>query len=118
MTSTDSLPRSVDVDGVDPSTRAPVRSHRGPQPAWRRIGTGPADLIAATFVFARAFARSGESRWAWFSRVTGIVFAAGFAGLTTGSSSAPIILGFWAAIALAFAWLAATPGANPSEGRT
>jgi hypothetical protein len=64
-------------------------------------------LIAATFVFARAFARSGENRWAWFSRITGLVFAAGFAGLTTGSSSAPIILGFWAAIALAFAWLAA-----------
>lgn len=70
-------------------------------------GLGFLCLIAATFVFARAFARSGETRWAWFSRVTGLVFAAGFAAVATGSSSAPIILGFWAAVVLAFAWLAA-----------
>ena len=70
-------------------------------------GLGFLCLIAATFVLAGTFARAGEKRWAWFSRLTGIVFAAGFAALTTGSSSAPIILGFWVAVALAFAWLGA-----------
>jgi hypothetical protein len=70
-------------------------------------GLGFLCLIAATFVLAGTFARAGENRWAWFSRVTGVVFAAGFAGVATGSSSAPIILGFWVAVALAFAWLAA-----------
>jgi len=70
-------------------------------------GLGFLCLIAATFVLAAAFARTGDKRWAWFSRVTGIAFAAGFAGVTTGSSSASIIFGFWAAIILAFAWLAA-----------
>lgn len=70
-------------------------------------GLGFLCLIAATFVLAATFARAGEKGWAWFSRATGIVFAAAFASLTTGSSSAPIILGFWAAIILAFAWLAA-----------
>ena len=70
-------------------------------------GLGFLCLIAATLVLAGTFARSGENRWAWFSRITGIVFAAGFAGLATGSSSAPIILGFWVAVALAFAWLGA-----------
>lgn len=70
-------------------------------------GLGFLCLIAATFVLARTFARSGRNGWAWYSRTTGVAFLTGFAGIASGSSSAPVVLGFWAAVTLAFAWLAA-----------
>jgi hypothetical protein len=70
-------------------------------------GLGFLCLIAATFVLARTFSRAGRNGWAWYSRATGIAFLVGFAGIASGSSSAPIVLGFWAAVTLAFAWLAA-----------
>jgi hypothetical protein len=70
-------------------------------------GCGFLCLIAATFVLARMFARTGRTGWAWYSRVTGIAFLTGFAGIASGSSSAPVVLGFWAAVTAAFGWLAA-----------
>jgi Protein of unknown function (DUF998) len=66
-------------------------------------GLGFLCLIAATAVLARADGRG----WAWYSRGTGVAFLAGFAGIASGSSSPAVILGFWAAVVLAFAWLAA-----------
>jgi hypothetical protein len=41
-----------------------------------------------------------------YSRVTGVVFLAGFAGVTTGSSSSAIVLPFYGAVLAAFTWLA------------
>jgi hypothetical protein len=70
-------------------------------------GLGFLCLIAATFVLGRTFARSAPQGWAWFSRATGVVFLVGFAGIASGSASPAIVLGFWAAVTLAFAWLAA-----------
>lgn len=66
-------------------------------------GVGFLCLIAATFVLTRAMSRG----WAWYSRATGVAFLAGFAGIASGSSSPAVVLGFWAAVAIAFAWLAA-----------
>jgi hypothetical protein len=66
-------------------------------------GLGFLCLVAGTFVLARRLPRA----WAWYSRVTGVAFLAGFAGIASGSSSPAIVLGFWAAVTIAFAWLAA-----------
>lgn len=71
-------------------------------------GLGFACLVAACFVLGASFARSDESSWAWFSRVTGLVFAASFLALSSGSGGATTILVFTAAVVLVWAWLTAT----------
>lgn len=68
---------------------------------------GFACLVAACFVLAHRFARRGRAGWAWCSRATGLVFLAGFVGIASGSSSPPVVLGFWFAVVVAWAWLAA-----------
>jgi hypothetical protein len=67
---------------------------------------GFAALIAACFVFARHFSRHGRRGLAWYSRLTGIVFGAAFAGVATGSASSAVVLPFYAAVLAAFIWLA------------
>lgn len=69
-------------------------------------GIGFLGLVAACFVIARRFAREGLSRWAWFSRVTGVAFLLGFAGLASGSSGPFVVVAFWAVLLLAWGWLA------------
>jgi hypothetical membrane protein len=64
-------------------------------------------FIAACFVLARRFSASGKRAWAAYSRITGVVFVAAFAGVATGSTSAGVVLAFTAAVVLAFVWLAA-----------
>jgi len=63
-------------------------------------------LIAACFVVARYFSRRGRRGMAIYSRLTGVAFLAGFAGITTGSSSSAIVLPFYAVVLAAFTWLA------------
>jgi|SRR5579859_1738405 len=70
-------------------------------------GVGFLGLIAACFVFARRFAGERRSGWAWFSGVTGVGFLAAFAGLASGPDSPALILAFWAALILAWTWIAA-----------
>lgn len=70
-------------------------------------GIGFPCLIAACFVIARRFAVERRSGWAAFSRITGVVFLAGFAGLVTGGGSAVTLLTFTAAVVLACAWTCA-----------
>jgi len=67
-------------------------------------GVGFAGLIAACFVLASRFARTGRRDLAWFSRVTGVVFLAGFAGIASGSHG-PTTLAFVAAVLVAWAWV-------------
>ncbi len=47
----------------------------------------------------------GPERVAWFSRVTGVAFAASFMALGSGQGGAAAILAFTAAVILAWAWL-------------
>ena len=63
-------------------------------------------MIAACFVVARYLSRAGDRGLAIYSRVTGVVFLAAFAGITTGSSSPAIVLPFYAAVTAVFTWLA------------
>jgi hypothetical protein len=55
-------------------------------------------LIGACWVIARSYAK-------WFSRATGAIFLLGFLGVASGSSSPAVVLAFWAALVLAWAWL-------------
>lgn len=55
-----------------------------------------------------AFTAECLARKSVYSRGTGIAFLAGFAGVATGSASPVVVVGFWVAVALAFAWLAVT----------
>ena len=68
-------------------------------------GIGFLCLVAACFVVASRYADEGRRGWAAYSRVTGVVFLAGFAGVATGRSA--LTLAFVGAVIAAWAWMAA-----------
>jgi hypothetical protein len=70
-------------------------------------GIGFACLVAATFVLARRFAAESRRGWARWSRVTGLVVLAGFAGVASGSTSSLAVLALWIGVVAGWAWLAA-----------
>lgn len=70
-------------------------------------GVGFMCMVAACLVFGTWFARRGEAEWAWFSRITGLVFIASFIALSSGTGGAATILTFTAAVILVWAWLTA-----------
>jgi hypothetical protein len=100
--------RADPSDGFPPGTAAGMG-----QVSWHGLahfavaGIGFACLVAACFVIAAWFARHDMSSWAWFSRVTGGLFAVSFLGLASGSGGAAAILVFTAAVVLVWAWLSA-----------
>ena len=63
-------------------------------------GIGFICLAAACFVMARRYRK-------WFSIATGALFLAAFAGLASGSGSAVVVIAFWVALIVAWAWIAA-----------
>ena len=69
-------------------------------------GVAFAGLIAACFVIAARFSSTGQRRWAASSRMTGALFLAGFLGLASGSGSPLVVTGFWAALLIAWGWIA------------
>jgi hypothetical membrane protein len=95
---------------ADPAQGFPVGT---PEPAtisWHGMlhfmvgGVGFLCLIVACFIMAGRFTRDGQRRLAWFSRITGVVFLAGFAGIASGSHG-PTTLAFVAAVLTVWAWL-------------
>lgn len=70
-------------------------------------GLGFACLVAACFVTGSWFARRRELPWGWFSRTTGVVFAAAFVWMASGTGGGTAILMFTAAVMLVWGWLAA-----------
>lgn len=101
--------RADPSDGFPPGTPLGVG-----EPSWHGMmhfavaGVGFICLVAACFVFGGLFARTpGDPGWAWFSRITGLVFAGSFIALASGSGGAGAILAFTAAVVLAWAWVTA-----------
>lgn len=66
-----------------------------------------AGLVAGCFVLARRFAGLGQRGWAAYSRITAVLFLAGFGAVSSGSGGAASVLAFWVAVALAWAWFTA-----------
>ena len=100
--------RADPSDGFPPGTPAGMA-----EPTWHGIahfavaGVGFICLVAACFILAARFARHGEPGWAWFSRVTGGLFAGSFIVLSSGAGGAVAMLLFTVAVLLAWAWLTA-----------
>lgn len=68
-------------------------------------GVGFLALIAACFVIASRFAAEGLRTWAVYSRVTGLIFLLAFVGIAVGSGQSWSVLGFWAGMLIAWAWI-------------
>ncbi|BCJ34268.1 hypothetical protein Athai_17710 [Actinocatenispora thailandica] len=100
---------------ADPANGFPIGTPAGraAEVSWHGMlhlaagGLGFLCLIAACLVYARRLRRLGHRGWALYSALTGVLFLVSFAGITSGSSSAPVVLGFTAGVLLAWAWLAA-----------
>jgi hypothetical protein len=90
---------------------------------WHRIGhlvaggIGFLGRIAAGLVFAcRILSESRRGR-AVYPAVTGVVFSAGFARITSGSASPTLNLAFGAVVVVAWAWVSALCGRVRAEAR-
>ncbi|MBB2948396.1 hypothetical protein FB565_008179 [Actinoplanes lutulentus] len=96
---------------ADPAQGFPAGTPETTTVSWHGLlhfmlgGIGFLCLIAACLVLGSRFAREGHTGLAWFSRVTGVVFLAAFAGIASGSHG-PTTLAFVAAVLLAWTWLA------------
>lgn len=64
-------------------------------------------LIAACFVLAGRFTRDGRRTWAIYSRVTGVVFLAGFVGIASGQGNPATIIAFVVAVLVMWGWVSA-----------
>jgi hypothetical protein len=71
-------------------------------------GLGFLCLIVGCLFFGQYYAGRRRASMAWFSRATGVVYLVAFVGIASGSASPVVVLGFWAAVVLAWGWLAAT----------
>jgi hypothetical protein len=99
---------------ADPALGFPPGTADGPAAiSWHGLlhlvsaTVGFAGLIAACFVMAARFATEGRRGWAIGSRLVGLAFATGFAGVASGAGGAVTTLGFTAAVVLGWAWLSA-----------
>ncbi|MEV0560140.1 DUF998 domain-containing protein [Dactylosporangium sp. NPDC050588] len=99
---------------ADPAMGFPAGTPEGPGTvSWHGIGhlaaggVGFLCVIVACFVVARRFGREGDKGWAVYSRVSGVLFLAGFAGIASGNSAPALTLGFVAAVIVIWTWLAA-----------
>ncbi|WP_433824788.1 DUF998 domain-containing protein [Actinoplanes sp. CA-015351] len=96
---------------ADPAQGFPAGTPETTTVSWHGVlhfvtgGIGFLCLIAACLVLGSRFAREGRTGLAWFSRVTGVVFLAAFAGIASGSHG-PATLAFVAAVVLSWIWLA------------
>ena len=62
-------------------------------------------LIAGCFVFARRFAALKQHGWAAYSVITGVLFLGAFFGIASGSKQSAVVLAFYAAVVLGWAWI-------------
>jgi hypothetical protein len=104
----------VGIFRADPALGFPPGTPRGRGPvSWHAIahvvsgGVGCGCLIAACFVVATCFSRADKRGWAWYSRLTGMLLAAGFAAVASGSDSPIVNVAFSIAVVIAWAWLTA-----------
>lgn len=100
------------VFSADPSDGFPPGTPAGmAEPSWHGMahfaiaGLAFICLVAACFVVAAHFSRTGERGWAWLSRFVGAFFAGSFAYMASGAGGAAAILLFTAAVITVWIWL-------------
>jgi hypothetical membrane protein len=97
---------------ADPALGFPAGTPQDAPVSWHGTlhfaagGIGFLCLVAGCLVLGRRYAAAGRRGLAAFSRVTGIAFLAGFAGIASGSAG-PTVPAFTAAVVLVWAYLAA-----------
>ena len=94
-------------NGFPPGVAAPPHISRSGLLHFVFGGIGFYGLIAASFVFARRFASVGQRGWSAYSVFSGVVFFVSFAAIASGSTSAAVMLAFYAAVAWIWMWHAA-----------
>lgn len=101
--------RADAADGFPPGTPDGRAAHVSVHGTMHLLfgSLGFACLIAACFVIARSYYRRADTTRALVSGAVGVVFAAGFAGIATGTASEAVNLGFTAAVVISSAWLTA-----------
>jgi hypothetical membrane protein len=101
---------------ADPMNGFPLGTPDGPPPdptvpgALHVVagGVGFLALVAATWLLAGRFRHDGRRRQATWTRATGVLFLAAFAGIASGATSPAVNLTFTAAVVLTWAWLSVT----------
>lgn len=99
---------------ADPALGFPIGTPDGPGPiSWHGMlhlvagGVGFTCISLACFVIAGRYADEGQRGWATFSKVTAVVFLAGFALVASGRGGVTANLSFTAAVVLVWAWMIA-----------
>ena len=97
---------------ADPRLGFPVGTPDGPGVvSWHgtlhfvTAGIGFVGLVAACFVLGSRFTAEGRPGWAWYPRLTGVVFVTAFGGIASGQGSVAINLTFTLAVIAAWAWM-------------
>lgn len=93
--------------GFPPGVSAPAGISRTGILHFAFGGIGFYALVGACLVFTFRFKRRGEWRWAVFSLATGFGFLASFIAISSGSTSALVLLAFYVAVVWAWIWHAA-----------
>ena len=98
---------------ADPAQGFPPGAPEQPQLTWHGAlhypvaGVAFLSLVVACFVIAGRFGAEGRRGWAVLSRVAGIGFLAGFAGLSASAGAAWGVVSFIVALTVVFAWTSA-----------
>ena len=93
------------MNGFPPGVAAPSAI------SWHAIlhfvsaAVGFLGLIAACFVFAWRFAALKQGGLATYSVITGVLFLGAFFGIASGSKQAAVVLAFYVAVVLGWAWI-------------
>jgi hypothetical membrane protein len=98
---------------ADPAQGFPPGAPQQPQLTWHGAlhypvaGIAFLSLVVACFLLASRFASEGRRGWAAFSRMAGVVFLVGFAGLSASAGASWSVVSFIVALAVVFAWISA-----------
>jgi hypothetical membrane protein len=98
---------------ADPAQGFPPGAPEQPELSWHGAlhypvaGIAFLCLVVACFVLASRFAAEGRRGWAALSRVAGVVFLVGFAGLSASAGAAWSVVSFIVALVVVFAWISA-----------
>jgi hypothetical membrane protein len=98
---------------ADPAQGFPPGAPEQPELTWHGAlhypvaGIAFLCLVVACFALASRFVAEGRRGWAAFSRVAGVVFLVGFAGLSVSAGAAWSVVSFIVALVVVFAWISA-----------